>query len=383
MALAWLAAGWGEARAIIVDHGLRGGSAEEAALTAARLAERGIPARVLRLTGLQPGPGIPARARRARYAALEAACREEGFVHLLLGHQVSDQAETWAMRRGRGSGPAGLACMAGVMETAALRRVRPLLGVSAARLRATLTAVGLLWAEDPTNQDVRFLRPRLRASLDRAEIIWSSADAAWRAGTERGCVEAEIAAILAERVAFRPEGFARLSPGPIAPPALAALLQAVTGAEYPPDPTAIRALALAPRPATLAGARLMPAGRLGAGLLVLREAAALAGPVAACDGALWDRRFRLDTRAALPRGTSIGALGADAAGFRDWSRLPAAVLVTMPALRRAGAVIAVPQLEHGACEGLRITFSPARPAAGAVFLPAAPNLSGAGDAKHP
>ena len=79
MALALLTAGWGEALALIVDHGVRAESAAEAALVARRLAERGITARVLTVRDLAPGPGIAARARAARYAALSDALRRAGI----------------------------------------------------------------------------------------------------------------------------------------------------------------------------------------------------------------------------------------------------------------------------------------------------------------
>ncbi|MBV9755783.1 MAG: tRNA lysidine(34) synthetase TilS, partial [Alphaproteobacteria bacterium] len=89
-ALALLAAGWtgtrgGSVLALVVDHGLRPESGAEAALALRRLAERGIPGRLLPIAGLDRGPALAERARRARYAALEQACRKAGIVHLMLG----------------------------------------------------------------------------------------------------------------------------------------------------------------------------------------------------------------------------------------------------------------------------------------------------------
>jgi tRNA(Ile)-lysidine synthase len=43
--------------------------------------------------------------------------------------------------------------------------VRPLLSVPKARLLATLKAAGVAHSEDPSNEDPRFARPRLRASM--------------------------------------------------------------------------------------------------------------------------------------------------------------------------------------------------------------------------
>src|SRR5262245_24346199 len=87
MALALLADRWardngGSLLGLIVDHGLRPESRQEAALAAARLAERGIQARLLPIAGLLRGSALAERARAARFAVLEAACREAGIVHL-------------------------------------------------------------------------------------------------------------------------------------------------------------------------------------------------------------------------------------------------------------------------------------------------------------
>jgi len=381
LALALLSAAWVRARngtllALVVDHALRPESAAEAAQTIGRLTAMGIPARLLRLTGLTSGPAIAERARIARYAALAAACADAATLHLLLGHHAADQAETVLMRRQGGSGPAGLAAMPAISEQAALRLLRPLLSIPPARLRATLCASGIGWVEDPSNRDPRALRSRLRSSLndpdgDGAETA-TLCRAARAAALARAEHEADIAAVLARRAAIRPEGFAVLSPGPIDPAALAALIQAVAGAIYPPPTQAVAGLAAAPRPATLAGVRMLPAGRLGDGLLLVREAAAVAPPVPAEPQATWDGRFRLSSRAVPPPGATIGALGPDSARLRRHSPLPAAALWTLPALRLGNYLAAVPHLLYPDCEtcaAVPLVFSPRRSAAGPPFAP--------------
>ena len=372
----WTCDRGGSLLALVVDHGLRPEAAAEAALTIDRLADAGIPSRLLRLAGLGPGPALAERARAARYAALTAACAESGIVHLLLGHHAGDQAETVLMRRQSGSGPAGLAAMPAVSEQAGLRLLRPLLAIPPARLRATLRAAGIGWVQDPSNQDPRALRARLRSGLNDPDGIGAETialcEAARAAGRRREEHEAELAALLARRAAIRSEGFAVLSPGPIHPAALAALIQTIAGAAYPPPSPSVAVLAAAPRPATLAGVRLMPAGRLGDGLLLVREAAAIAPSVVAAPGAAWDGRFRLSASAAPPAGMAIGALGADSARLRRRTPLPAAVLETLPALRRGNCLAAVPHLLYPAadiCAAVPFVFSPRRPAAGAPFAP--------------
>jgi tRNA(Ile)-lysidine synthase len=379
MALALLADAWtrnrgGSLLALVVDHGLRPESATEAALTTGRLAARGIRSRLLRLTGLPHGPALAERARAARYGTLATACAEAGIVHLLLGHHAADQAETVLMRRQSNSGPAGLAAMAAVTEQYGLRLLRPLLDVPPVRLRATLRADGVAWVEDPSNQDQRTLRARLRAGLDDADGTGPDTEAlchaARTAAGTRAARDSEIAAILAEHATLHPEGYALLSPGPIDPAALAALLQTIAGAPFPPPSQPVAALAAAPRPATLAGVRLMAAGRLGDCWLLVREAAAMRPPIPAQPGALWDGRFRLSAHAAPPPGVMIGALGADAAGLRRHTGLPAAVLQTLAALRCGNSLVAVPVLGYPGrmpCAAMTLTFSPARPAAGAPF----------------
>lgn len=392
MALAILAHTWARTRggsvlALVVDHGLRPESLAEAVLTVARLAARGIASRLLRLEGLDHGPALAERARTARYAALSAQCATEGIVHLLLGHHALDQAETVLMRRQSGSGPGGLAGMPALAEQFGLRLVRPLLGVPPGRLRQTLQAAGVAWVEDPSNHDRRALRPRLRADLDdpagSGPIVAALYANARTAGVERAWRERQSAASLADTVAFHPEGFALLAPGLLAPPVLAAVIQAVSGAGFPPPTRPVAALAAAPRPATLAGVRVLRAGRLGPGWLVVREAAAMEPRRIARPGVVWDGRFRLTACADPPPHATLGALGSDAAHLRRWSDFPSAVLQTLPALRLGNSLLAVPHLLYpsaAACAAVPLLFSPRRPAAGAPFLPDGAGEGTTGDA---
>jgi tRNA(Ile)-lysidine synthase len=380
LATALLAHDWARARGgsvlgLVVDHGLRAASAEEAHRAVARLGARGIAARLLTLKDLRPGSGLAERARAARYNALEAACAEAGILHLLLGHHAADQAETVLIRDLAGSGPDGLAGMAALAETPRLRLLRPLLGVPPVWLRDVLRAAGLAWTDDPSNADPAAHRARLRAlrrdrdgtgAATRALVDAAAAHAAARAGHE-----SRVAEVLAARARIYREGFAVLSPGALPAAALAALLRMIAGAGFPPAPAGVAELAGAPRPATLGGVRLLAAGRLGPGLLVVREAAAMAPAIVATANAVWDGRFRLLAAANLAPGTTLGALGADAAAMRTHSPLPAAVLATLPALRRAGALVAVPHICYpspSACNPQPLVFAPARAAAPAPFM---------------
>jgi tRNA(Ile)-lysidine synthase len=65
----------------------------------------------------------------------------------------------------RGSGIAGLGAMTADTEREGVRLARPLLGISKAQLVATLQAAGIGFADDPSNRDPAFTRPRLRALM--------------------------------------------------------------------------------------------------------------------------------------------------------------------------------------------------------------------------
>jgi tRNA(Ile)-lysidine synthase len=123
----------------------------------------------LRWEERKPASGLQEAAREARYRLLAAVARKAGARHILIAHTRDDQAETVLMRLARGSGPAGLAAMARESERDGVTLVRPLLDVPKRRLIATLEAEGIPFAEDPTNRDPRFARPRLRALMPSLE----------------------------------------------------------------------------------------------------------------------------------------------------------------------------------------------------------------------
>ncbi len=361
--------------ALIIDHGLRADSARESADTATRLAGMGIASRVLLARDLSKGPALAERARAARYGLLTEACAAAGIVHLLAGHHRGDQVETLMMRVLSGSATLGLAGMPALMETAAVRLLRPLLDVPPQMLRDFLTGLGVGWVEDPSNRDPAALRARLR--LGRAdpagngEGTWAMAQAARMAGAHRAARDEAIARALAARISIRPEGFAILPRGPIDPDALAAVMRVIAGAPYAPPIDRVAALARAPGPATLGGTRILPAGRHGPGWLLVREARALRPAVAARHGAIWDGRFRL-TGAPFgidltEAGLRFGALGSGAARYRVLRGPPTVVLHGLPAVCRDDIVIAIPHLGFGD-PAWRVVFNPPSPMAGAPFV---------------
>ncbi len=143
-----------------VHHNLRGEEADrDAEAVAAAAKAMGLPFFMRKL------PGKPARgqsteewAREGRYGALEAMRVRGGWDWVATAHTLDDQAETVLMRIARGTGIQGLA---GIHPVAG-RVVRPVLTFSGHQLREAAAACGLLWLEDSTNRDLRYLRNRVR-----------------------------------------------------------------------------------------------------------------------------------------------------------------------------------------------------------------------------
>ncbi len=170
--LMWLMARWRRSLsrgpkllAVTVDHGLRPEAAREARDVKRLAQELELPHRTLHWRGEKPKSGLPAAAREARYRLLAEAARRAGASHIVTAHTRDDQAETLLMRLLRGSGIAGLTAMKRVSMREGAMLARPLLDVPKARLIATLSRAKIDYADDPTNRDTAFTRPRLRALL--------------------------------------------------------------------------------------------------------------------------------------------------------------------------------------------------------------------------
>jgi tRNA(Ile)-lysidine synthase len=269
----WTAAQGGRLLALTVDHGLRPEAAREALQVKRWLAARGIAHRTLRWRGPKPKANLAAAAREARYALLFAACRRARFRALALAHHREDQAETFLLRLGRGSGVDGLAAMAPVSERDGIALLRPLLDMPRGRLRAALAAAGQDWIEDPGNADparartaVRALLPALAAAgLPAARIAATAA----RMRRARQALEQATEDLLAAAFSFGTAGDCRVdrarlaaAPAEIALRALDRALRRVGGRDLPPRLERLeRALAkvLTPgfRPATYSGCRFL------------------------------------------------------------------------------------------------------------------------------
>jgi tRNA(Ile)-lysidine synthase len=143
-----------------VDHGLRPAAAEEAASVVSAAIGRGVAAALLRV---QVAGRSMAAARHARYQALVAEARRVGAGGIAVAHTATDQAETLLDRLMRGAGTRGLGAMARERRLEReLVLVRPLLSIARDEVEAYVVARGLPVVRDPTNEDRKFRRSRIR-----------------------------------------------------------------------------------------------------------------------------------------------------------------------------------------------------------------------------
>ena len=203
LALLALAAAAGCSVSVVhVDHGLRPGSEQEAAVVAAAAERFGAAFRAERVT-VADGPDLEARARAARKAVLPPG-------HAT-GHTADDRAETVLLALLRGSGLDGIA---------PLRpgHTHPIVGLRRTETAAVCAQLGLEPVRDPSNDDRRFRRNRVRH-----EVLPLLDDVAGRDVVPLLCRFADLAGDDAD------------------------LLDQLAGDELP-DPTDARAVAAAPVP---------------------------------------------------------------------------------------------------------------------------------------
>jgi tRNA(Ile)-lysidine synthase len=382
LAARWLATGRApEGLAVevaTVDHGLRAGSAKEAAWVAERAKSLGFAHTTLVWGGNKPDSALQARAREARYALLVAHARAETPAAVVTAHTADDQAETLLMRLGRGSGLDGLAAMAPsrpLLPDGSVRLVRPLLGVSKGFLAALLREQGETWLDDPSNERLDFERARLRAAHDHLAALGLSNDklalSAARLTRARDALEHVTDARLAALVNFHHGVFASLDrtawesePEEIRVRLLARLLATFGGEAKPAQLSQIEAVVAAlargrPMAQTLGGC-IVSQGRTT--LRLYRELGHRALPELTLmpgEEVVWDWRFRVkydadgDQEAAPDGGVVVRPLGLAAyatlrGGLPPKDRPPARAAAGLPALWSGEQLVAVPSLPGSA-----------------------------------
>lgn len=143
-----------------VDHGLRGEAHQELELAQNFANSLGIPMGVTQVQVSADG-NLQAQAREARYAALRQAAQSAGAQRIATAHHADDRAETVLIRLLQGSGLRGLGCLPPRSDDL----IRPFLLARRRDIQAHLLRHQIVFAEDPSNNNSRFFRVRLRQEV--------------------------------------------------------------------------------------------------------------------------------------------------------------------------------------------------------------------------
>ena len=165
---------------LIVDHNLRKESYKEALKVKNILKKKGIQSKVLHWRGKVPRSNIQRNARNMRYSLMSSYCLNRNIKYLIMAHHIDDQIENFFIRLFRGSGLTGLSSMSeSVSYNSNLKIVRPFLDFKKKDLKYITQKFFKTYIQDPSNEDEKFLRVRIRKyrrnmeeeGLDTSKII--------------------------------------------------------------------------------------------------------------------------------------------------------------------------------------------------------------------
>ena len=353
----WAADAGVTVQAVTVDHGLRKEAADEAQMVANMCRDLGLKHTTLRWTGWDGKGNLQDQARRARYGLMAEWAKECGIETVALGHTSDDQAETFLMRLARGSGVDGLSGMAVRRQSDGVTWMRPVLLQRRQELRDYLQRHNIGWIEDPSNDDVRFERVKIRQALKVLDGL--GLDVERLAGTAQDLqiarsalehqtqeVAERVVTVLSGDVLFDPAGLRRAHPE-IRARLLAHALQWVASAQYRPRRHALTEVEmdiLAGRSSTLHGCRILAKITE---IRITREHQAVKDIVCPSD-AIWDNRWRFE--GPHETGLELGVLGESGlAECPDWraTGIPRASLLASPAVWKKDRLIAAPMAGLG------------------------------------
>ncbi|MBX9465662.1 MAG: tRNA lysidine(34) synthetase TilS [Aquamicrobium sp.] len=348
--------------AVTVDHAMRPEAAAEARAVATLCQQIGVEHRTMVWTGTKPEKGLIAAAREARYRLLAQAADDVGADTILVAHTMDDQAETVAMRARRGEG-LGLAGMArATLYDERIWLVRPLLQVRRQALRDHLAAAGIHWIDDPTNDNRRYERVRVRSALEDNDVR-ALADQAARAGKARAELGRQAATLIARFVTMPARGLFRLDPAMFdgsdaATHALRIVLAVAGGTPRLPDHDRATTLAcrLAAGPLRVALSRALVDARK-SGVWIRREHRNLPVTQLSATQTLWDGRWRIAVKDEA-MGLQVGACRqarptADAASRSDIPEsLVRAAFSAEPCIFRDGRLIGAADTDDARALGI-------------------------------
>lgn len=149
-----------------VNHQLREASDEEQSFLETYCQEKGYPFYTKNWAeGKTLTSGIEACAREVRYTFFSDIMLKESYSVLVTAHHEGDQAETMMMRLTTGQSLFNLSGIKQYRPFATGALVRPLLSIKKSVLYEYAKEQGIPYFEDSTNQEMDYLRNRLRLSI--------------------------------------------------------------------------------------------------------------------------------------------------------------------------------------------------------------------------
>ena len=156
-------------RYFIVDHKLRKESTYEAYKVKRILKSLKINSQVLTWKGKKPVSNIQSLARSKRYELLFLKCKKLKISNLVLGHHMDDVIENFFLRMARGSGLKGLVSLGTNTQIENINLIRPLIKFEKRDLIFLSKFIFNFYVDDPTNDDIKFNRIKVRNLIKRLE----------------------------------------------------------------------------------------------------------------------------------------------------------------------------------------------------------------------
>ena len=153
----------------ILDHKLRKNSTLETRHLKENLNKFLINLNILTWRGIKPKNNIQSIARDKRYSLLLKTAKKFKIKNILLGHHMDDLIENFFIRLIRGSGLNGLVSLDKKSKVDNINLYRPLINFNKEDLTYIAKHVFSSYVVDPSNQDDKFKRVKIRNLLKRLE----------------------------------------------------------------------------------------------------------------------------------------------------------------------------------------------------------------------